>query len=328
VLVVVVALAVPFHDRLNRFRSLTTLRKVDDYPLYVMTYHGDYGFDDFLERAARAGSRSDPGGQGITGGWACTTFAALSTEGNAILGRNFDWHNRPSLLLFTGPPDSYASVSMVDIAYLGFGVEEPSWVDRLALLDAPYLPFDGMNEVGLAVGMMAVPRAESSKDPKKATISSLHAIRLMLDYAQDVNEAISLLDDYNIDFGGGPPVHYLIADSSGDSAVVEFLDGEMNVVRNDELWQVSTNFVISTERPEGANSPCWRYDAVYETLEQAGGRISQEEAMALLEDVSQSGGSHTMWSVVYGMTAGDIQVVVGGKYAEVYEFKLGMIPGR
>jgi len=44
-------------------RTLSTLRQVDDYPLYVLRYYGDYGFDDYL----RDGSRGDLGGRGDLG---------------------------------------------------------------------------------------------------------------------------------------------------------------------------------------------------------------------------------------------------------------------
>ncbi len=37
-----------------------------------------------------------------------------------LLGRNFDWNDHRSLLLFTDPPRRYASVSLVDISYLGY----------------------------------------------------------------------------------------------------------------------------------------------------------------------------------------------------------------
>ena len=59
-------------------------------------------------------------------------------------------------------------------------------------------------------------------------------------------------------------------------------------------------------------------------LEQADGNISPEEAMTLLEDVSQPGNTSTIWSVVYNMTGGDIQVVVGREYTQVDRFKLQM----
>jgi hypothetical protein len=324
-LVVAVALAILFH---NPLRTLATLRRVDDHPLYVMTYYGGYGFDEFLKHGLPAIGRSDSSIKEISTVWACTTFAALNEEGDAILGRNFDWRNQRSLLLFTDPPDGYASVSMVDIAYLGYGAVDPSWINRAALLGAPYLPFDGMNEAGVTAGMMAVPNAESPPGSRNVTISSLHAIRLVLDYAKDVEEAISLLQNYTIDFGDGPPIHYLIADASRHSVVIEYVNGEMRVIRNKEPWQVSTNFIISDERPEGANPSCWRYNKAYETLEHAEGSISTEEAMAILKGTSQPGDYYTMWSVVYDMTSGNIQVAMGRKYDEVREFKLEMMANQ
>jgi hypothetical protein len=311
----------------NQTRSLLTLRKVDDYPLYVMHRYGDYGFDEYLQGGMRTdvGQRTDAGPPANqpepSAQWACTCFATMDSEGHAILGRNFDWFNRPTLLLFSHPPGGYASVSMVDISYLGFDALEPTWEERVRLLEAPYLPFDGLNEAGLAVGMMAVPNANAGTDPHKVTIDSLAAIRLLLDHAGSADEAISLLGGYNINWGGGPPLHYLVADLSGDSAVIEFVGGVMKVLRSEEPWQVSTNFVISGEDPGQARSLCWRYARASERLEWAAGRISRQEAMELLEDVSQD---LTMWSVVYDMTDGDVSVAMGRDYDQIHEFALSM----
>lgn len=78
-------------------------------------------------------------------------------------GWNFDWDYGTALLLFTDPPGGYASVSMVDIAYLGIegksekDLQNLPYEERQLLLGAPSLPFDGMNERGLAIGMAAVP---------------------------------------------------------------------------------------------------------------------------------------------------------------------------
>jgi hypothetical protein len=305
----------------TELRTLATLRRIDDFPLYEMHYYGDYDFESFLQEGLRTDKRSQPYEEETDNSWACTCFSSLNQDGELVFGRNFDWHSHPALVLFTSPPGGYASVSMVDISYLGYDEEMPSWIERRELLRAPYLPFDGMNEYGLAVGIMAVPYADGGNDPEKVTIGGLQAVRLMLDYAKDVEEALSLLEDYNIDFQGGPPLHYLISDSSGNSAVTEFINGEIKVIRKSERWQVSTNFLISNVRPEGARSPCWRYNRAYETLEQADGNISREKAMALLEHVSQS---VTIWSAVYNMTTGDIRVVMGREYDEVHEFTLGM----
>lgn len=300
-------------------KTLATLKKIDDFPLYEMHYYGDYGFDSFLQAGIQIDNRTQSYFQEIDAGWACTCFAALNEKGNLVFGRNFDWYRHPALILFTNPPEGYASVSMVDISYLGFDNEEPSQIERRRLLDTPYWPFDGMNEYGLAVGLMAVPYADSGQDPKKVTIGSLHVVRLLLDYAKNVGEALSLIQNYNIEFQGGPPLHYLVSDSSGNSVVIEFVEGEMRVIRNNERWQVATNFVISDVRPEGRKARCNRYRKAHETLEQEDGNISQKEAMTLLGDVSQAS---TLWSAVYNITTGDIQVVMGKKYSEVREFTL------
>lgn len=304
--------------------TLATLREVDSFPLYVMRYNGDYGFKESLQQ--RGGARTPwhyadalPMVQ-----WGCTCFAGLGPQGERVFGRNFDWSTEAALLLFTDPADGYASVSMVDITYLGIGKGEPDAEQRRRLLlYAPFMPFDGMNEQGLVVGMMAV-EGSAPRDPNKGTIDSLEAIRLLLDYARNVGEAISLLGQYNVDFGSGPPVHYLIADAAGSAAVVEYVHGEMKVIRNAQPWQVATNFVLSEVHPEGAESPCWRYNDAWRTLESIGGHVNLSAAMALLQEVSQTGDYGTRWSVVYGMTSGDVHIAMGRQYQDVLTFQLDM----
>lgn len=288
--------------------SLASLRQVDDYPLYVMDHYGDYGFAESI------GGRPRLSAVAAEPAWACTTFAAHSPDGDAIVGRNFDWHGRASLLLFTHPTDAYASASMVDLSYLGDWEE-----DKERLLDAPHWPFDGMNERGLAIGMMALDRSRGPMEPGRPTLGSLAVIRLLLDYAADVEEAVALLGRYNVSFQSGPPVHYLIADRGGRSAIVEYIDGEMRVLPNGEDWQVSTNFIISEVQPQGADSPCWRYNTAWAALGKAAGLIAEEQAMSILADTAQG---NTMWSVVYNLANGGIQVAVGQEYGTIHAFTL------
>lgn len=309
-------------NRTDEQRTLASLQKVDEFPLYVMIYYGDYGFADYLKEGIASDTLASP-----LAGWnsGCTTFSTANPQGDLLVGRNFDWHDHPALLLFTDPPDAYAAVTMMDVSYLGFTKRgEPSQEALQELLNAPYWSFDGMNEHGLVVSLMTVPHVEPSTDPNKITIGSLDAIRLMLDYARDVDEAIALLGKYNIDFTGGPPLHYLIADREGNSVILEFVDGEMIAIRSEELWQVSTNFLITEEKPEGANAPCWRYRKAYEALQSVKGDVSAEEALSILESVSQSGDYPTIWSIVYNRTNGEIHVVVGQQFNQVHQFELEM----
>jgi hypothetical protein len=297
----------------DEYATLNSLVKVDDHPLYSMRYYGDYdppqiAYDlpDFDQ------------------GWACSLFATLVDHGNLLYGRNFDWQHSPAVLLFTDPQDGYASVSMVDIAYLGFegdqgqNLTDIPLAEREALLIAPRLPFDGMNEHGLVVGMAAVPPGNMQPESGRATISSLGIIRQILDRAINVEEALTIIDKYNIDMGGGPPIHYLIADRSGAAALVEFYNGRMFITYNDAPWHQATNFLRAAVDGQPAGQ-CWRYDRITQSLASSAGRLTASEAMELLDEVSQVS---TQWSVVYDFGSGDIQVVMGRKYDQVHRFRL------
>ena len=301
--------------------TLTSLQQVDDYPLYTMQYAGAYP-------AGAGAPLSQPTGAAAHPGWGCTLFTALYDPQRLLYGRNFDWEFSPALLLFTDPPDGYASVSMVDIVYLGFSGEAARDLTSLPLtelrplLDAPSLPFDGMNEVGLVVGMAAVPNEEQPYDPAKETIGSLGVIREMLDHARTVEEAVALLGSYTIDMAGGPMLHYLIADASGQAALVEFYRGEMVVIPNQAPWHLATNFLV-TAAQDDPTGRCWRYDTIEQGLSQAGGQINEPQALDLLAAVAQES---TQWSVVYNLSSHEVRVVMGQQYQTVHLFQLN--PGE
>ena len=306
--------------------TLGSLEQVDDYPLYTMHYYGAYDHRLSSIQSARWPVSADLPNSNLAVSpptWACSLFAALGDADNMFYGRNFDWEHSPAVLLFTDPPDGYASVSMVDIAYLGFEGPEASTltdlplIERRALLDAPRLPFDGMNEHGLVVGMAAVPPGEMLPDPNKENKGSLGIIREMLDHASNVDEAVAILQSYNVTFGN-VPLHYLIADSSGRSVLVEFYQGEMIVIPNEAPWHLATNF-LRASAGESAESRCWRYDMINQRLTETQGQLGAQNALELLEDVSQP---NTQWSIVYGMDSGDISVVMEQKYDNLHTFHL------
>ncbi|MBN1815685.1 MAG: linear amide C-N hydrolase [Anaerolineae bacterium] len=295
----------------DKIATLSSLEKVDDYPLYTMRFHGAY--DQYRDQA---GASAKPE-------WACSLFAAMGNAEDMVYGRNFDWQYSPALLLFTDPPDGYASVSMVDIGYL---VEEDqvksladlSLAEREPLLVAPFWPFDGMNEHGLVVGMAAVPESEMPRDPANETIGSLAIIREMLDHARDVDEAVAILKNYNIAWDGGPALHYLVADASGRAMLVEFYQGKMIVTPHEAPYHLATNHLRTTASGDGG---CWRYAALDERLTETEGRLKPQEAVDLLAGVAQEG---TQWSIVYGFSTGNVRVVMGREYDAVHTLHLDL----
>ncbi len=122
-------------------------------------------------------------------------------------------------------------------------------------------------------------------------------MRVVLDHAKTTGEAIDLLSQYNIAFGvyGG---HFLIADPTGDSAIVEYFDNQVQVIRTPDPWQVITNFSVG-QLEEGETPTCERYLVTEQSLEEYQGKVSTEEAMAILKDASIP---ETLWSIVYNMT--------------------------
>lgn len=286
----------------DNYRPLEDFTKIDDYPLYTARYVEDYRFDEYLKTGRRP----------TLGQIGCTCF---TIEGE-LFGRNFDFPANPALLLWTSPPDGYRSVSMIDLGYFDYSMNKLPKSEPGGLAEAPYMPFDGMNERGLVVGMAAISTADPPYESDKVSIGEIAVIRLLLDYAGNVEEAIELFDMYNV-IMTDPPIHYLIADPSGDSAIIEFIDGQMMVYRGNE-YPVITNFIVTGKNlPD--DSPCDRYDSAIEDLEMDGSDISVQEAIGILQRTSQP---NTIWSMVYDNQNLKIYVSMGRNFSQIYSFNL------
>jgi hypothetical protein len=308
--------------------TLSSLKKVDGYPLYTMHYSAPFDLETLhsatISPLDRVGSESTSH-RPPANPWACSLFAALGDPENSLYGRNFDWEYSPALLLFKDSPGAYASVSMVDLAYFGFSGDQAINLlklpleERRPLLRTPSMPFDGMNEHGLVVAMAAVQLEVMTFDPDKETIDSIGVMREMLDRALDVDEALDILGRYNIRMNG-PALHYLLADRSGKAVLVEFYKGVMHVIPNLQPWHIATNFITASVEGDPAGT-CWRYDTISRRLDQTGGKPSIQEALDLLAQVSQD---ITQWSVVYDMSNRAVNVVVGRQYdSQPHVFQLG-----
>jgi hypothetical protein len=294
--------------------SCGTVTEIDDYPLFTLDYSLDYEFDEYLRTGdIPLGDSSNS----TKGDFHCTCFSAFGVN-NRLFGRNYDWSSPSTyFLLFTDPPSGYSSVSTVDLSFFAYAHDKPPDFsgNQNTLRALPYYPFDGMNEKRVAVGMNALDEARAPYDPSKVTIGELQLIRLVLDYASSTEEAVTLARQYNISIGN-PPIHYLIADSSGHSVIIEFVDGRMEVMDNAHPWQVTTNFVI-TGLIDPRNAPCWRYRTAYGSLKGKNGTLSEGEAMSLLEDVSQP---ITRWSTVFDLKHGRLEVAMGRDYDDPHHF--------
>jgi hypothetical protein len=301
----------------DQVAALNSLTKVDEHPLYTMHYRHSYALTE-ADRLAFVRSDTD---------WGCSLFAALADRQNVLYGRNFDWLYTPGLMLFYTPDDGYASVAMTAMSFLDFagrsldGLDQASLAEREPLLGAPAWAFDGMNAKGLVVGWARVPAGRAPYDPDKLTVPSVYLTREILDHAATVDEAIEVVQSYNVSFGPRQPLHYLVADRSGKSALLEFLDGKLVVTRNEQPWQTAVNVLPSNPAKDPDNAG-WRYEILTKKLNETQGSLSTEGAMGLLASVR----SGTQWSAVYHPNTGDVEIAMGMDYTNVHTFNLDMQP--
>lgn len=340
-LLLVVSTGILFRKELE---TLGTLEKVNDYPFYTMTYKGDYGFDDFLNEGAKNDSeligfiaKKLLKGLDIDLNIdvpACTTFYAKDADDDYIVGRNFDFTYAPSAFVKTKPDNGYASISMVNLSYLGYKegkLPEPKTTSSLLTLAVPYIPMDGVNECGVVISIMAIPEKMLGKDTGKVTLNTTTAVRLVLDKAASVDEALDLLRDYDIYFSGGLSCHYLIGDSSGKSVVVEWVDGDMKVTPIDKSYQVCTNYILYNDLKIGRGFE--RFKIATDKLESCNGVISEEDAMKLLKDADSDANpakenvpdekvSTTQWSVVYNIEDKEADIAINKDFDHIYTYGL------
>lgn len=323
----------------GELKTLGTIEKIDDYPLYTMDYAADYGLDEFLEQGGASNDAEliDFVVSRLLKGLpiqielpdlACSTFNAETPEGEALFARNFDLEFSPGMMVRTTPKDGYASISMVNLAFIGYGEDKlpEDFASSIVSLAAPFAPLDGVNEKGLAVGVLLIDTEATHQETERVDITTTTAIRLMLDRCATVDEAVDLLSQYDMHASGNRCYHFQIADASGDSVVVEYIDNEMRLVEpGEEGYQAATNFLLTPGDYDFGGGQD-RYETVMSALDAADGVMTEQAAMDTLQSVSREvkirdNGEvfQTQWSVVYNLDRASAIVCMGGKYDELHE---------
>ena len=322
----------------NELKTLKSLKKIDDYGMYSMTYYGDYGFDDFLKKGAKSDKdieefvtkrllKGIPIKFNVTDS-GCTAFVFKNENDDVIYARNFDFTYAPSMQLYTKPKNGYASVSTVNLSFAGYSKDNlPSnslSFNNFLTLAAPYLPFDGMNEKGVTMALLAVPEAQMKEDKDKITLNTTTTIRLVLDKAKNVDEAIELLKQYNIYFSGDVYCHYLIADNTGKSAIVEYYDNDLQVIETDKKYQVASNFIAYNDLKIGEGySEFERYDTVVEKIDN--NKININETIDLLNKIGvydSEGNDKLQWSVIYNISQKNGKIWAHRNKNNIIDFEL------
>lgn len=324
----------------KELQTISTIKKVDQYPLYEMTYKGDYGFDKLLKKGA---SNDKELVQFISTNLlkglpikikvpdlGCATFTATTPKGDHLFGRNFDLDYSPSMLVRTKPDHGYQSISMVNLAFLGYKKDSlDHYSKRLLALAAPYIPLDGMNEKGLSVGVLQLKDKPTNQNTKKVDLTTTAAIRLLLDHAANVPQAIKLLRNYDMHSSAHSCYHLQIADASGKSAVIEYINNKFTVIYPKDKFQEATNFYLAPGKKYGIGHGQDRYNVMQKVLKNKDGILTKSQAMNLLATVHKDETTHkkyegianTQWSAVYNNTDRSLNLAINHNYNKVYHFK-------
>ncbi|WP_292294825.1 linear amide C-N hydrolase [Marivita sp.] len=177
---------------------------------------------------------------------ACTRAVYLGPEDRVLTGRSMDWKLPMVSNLWVMPRGIERHGAAGDRS-----VTWTALYGSLAVTGYDISTADGMNEEGLVVNLQWEVEATYPEDDGTTPRISLSVFpQYMLDRYATVAEAVAdLRNDPVLVQGGevpvGPPgkaatVHLSMSDASGDSAIIEFVDGEM-VIWHDRSYQVMTN---------------------------------------------------------------------------------------
>ena len=349
--------------------TLRTVESVDGNPyLYRMEYKASYDLDDVVSKEIDTNAKlldyvvgrigkglpikiksaqvADENGEMDT--FNCTSFQAARAEGDGFrFGRNYDFFKNPTMVTVSHPKKRYASIAVSDMSHFGYSLEKlpDSFMARLSCLAAVYAPVDGMNEKGLCTSIMALPKQAAQQDTPKPNVGTTIIMRLWLDRCATVQEALDLLETVDVrhDAAVGSGYHYMVADASGDCAVVEFdlEDGwKSMVVRKPEgeNAMLVTNHLLSekyyTTDPDPVvgnphSKSWWRYETAGAYLREHDGILTLDQAQECLalvhwKDLVWDNGTveDTQYSNVYDQSALTLDLRSWNDYDSTVHFAL------
>ena len=303
--------------------------------IYQMTFTGDYYFEDYL---AQGGAKNDRElldfimskmTKGLlnlsikTSKIGCSSFTAKKSDGQHIFARNYDLYTtNTSIVRVKGNKSRHASISTVDLSFINISPDRnvDNLISKAYCLAAPYAPLDGLNDAGVSCGIYMTYQGDgktviaTDQNTELPDISPTALIRMILDYADSIDDAVKFAQSYDMHDSAGTSFHIMVADKSGRSAIFEWvnasngLDGDgslrkLTVTYNDKDQHIGrregeadfqwvTNFIIQpgyyAEYNDKALVGYDRYNIMYDELLKKGALFEDElSAMKLLQKVAQ-----------------------------------------
>lgn len=332
--VLIVGAGSMFREELKITGSICKAGERED--VFYMEIESDYHFEEFLEGggASTDGEVSAFLTNCISKGFyqvdvtnegpACSVISAMDESGAHVWGRNFDWGASVPIIVRCTPENGYASISTCEFGNVTGNTEDmpDNFVNKMLAIAALYVPMDGINEAGLCVADLEVNEGGMKEvDTDKPDLTVTTAIRLLLNHAATVEEAVALLGQYDIHASAGISHHLAISDAAGTSVCVEFVDGEAVVVDTSCV----TNFNLTNgDIAAGGESAKNRYELLCSVYTEKEGILTGEEIKDALSQAAQAEGeSITQWSIVYRQDAQTVDYYFDGVYQDGISYQVG-----
>ena len=267
-------------------------------------------------------------------GRACTTFL-INKKGTMVFGKNYDWVTGAGIVCTNQRGLAKRSAAMPDGGTL-------DWISKYGSISfnqyGKEFPNGGMNEAGLVVELMWAEGTNYPAADNRPAFSVLQWIQYQLDNNSSVEQVLAT--DISIRISRqNPPLHYLVADSNGNAATIEFFDGKMVVHNGKDLpFPVLTNNPYSesvkaaelSKVKEGntkfsvADNSLQRFvkacSMATHTEQYSSSKPPVDYAFDILHEVAQ--GTFTKWSIVYDISKRSISFkTLGADEAVMVELK-------
>ena len=292
--------------------------KLDD-GLYYMEYKGDDGFDklmakggfespdllasyaiEFLSKGhykTEVKTKND--------GFGCSALTVRTPDGDIMMGRNFDFPSAVGVIMHCIPDKGYETITTFNVEFYNFGKDfkPEGFKNQYMCLTGLFVALDGINEKGLAIAdLMAGDTIQTHQRTSKPDLTTTAAIPYMLKNAANVDEALKLLECIDMHSDIGSAHHYAMADASGRSVVVEYVDNKMVVV---ESPAVANHYLCEQKLNVGLAEGDDRYDRLCQRFDQTHGVMSEKQLTDAIEAVSQPQRDSflgTAWTMVMNLS--------------------------
>lgn len=179
--------------------------------------------------------------------WACSRYLWNDNEQGVYVARTMDWPESTEPVITVFPRGMERNGGMLGTEVV---VEEnaATWTSKYASMVTTVYGIgaaDGFNEKGLAFHMLYLTATDfGPRDPAKPGLQAGLWGQYVIDNAATVEEALDILEDVQIVMAEArdskATVHLAIEDATGDSAIIEYIDGEP-MIHHGREFRIMTN---------------------------------------------------------------------------------------